>query len=739
MIQDDNNLVLEISRQGNQLLMSIFEKRELASTIRHYSQQPVSFTEINRLCQEIISILNKPGNKVAPEADLINGLRKSGQLLWDQLLTKAVKKRLNATQISDLVLSLTEELIHIPWELLYNGKDFLCLKFNLGRLIRTKEKAGPPQYRDISDKHRILILVNPTNDLKSAYLEGIQIKNQLDKKRKQISVDFKSTYIDTLYVKKNLRDYDIVHFAGHCEYQPQDPQSSGWVLSDGRFTVQDILALGESPPLPILVFSNACQSAKVTGDLIGLDYQAKTYSLASAFLFSGTRLYIGTIRKIEDPVSLTFAREFYTWLISGKPVGECVRLGRLALVKEYGLSAISWVSYLLYGDPNFVLFRPRPKKPTIIERLQRVAFSYKKWLVGVSLAIAIIFLCIYLYMWLPTLNPSTYVLFLKSRKLFAQGRNQEVVLISQRIIQKDPKFLAAYPLLADAYHRLGKRDLALQYYNEYMLYSEKRGDKKNLASVYIGIGWFNQLKGDYAKALGFYNKAIALSKENKDILNEAAGMRRLAEWYTDKEEYDKALELLTRTSEINRERLHIYGHRYNLACDYFDIGLVFINKDDYATAREFYEKSQALFEKLKLDNELSDGYFNIGETYFYEKQYQKALDSYMQGLKIDRVHDNKFNIAGDYIMIGELYLEMDNLIEAERFFNQSVLASKEIDAPVELASAYRNLGLLYKKKGQKDRAREHFRRSLDIYRDIDTSDYQEVKQQLLDLGNSDTP
>lgn len=737
MVQDNNALILEISRQENRLVMSVFEKKELASTLRHYNELTISFTEINRLCQEIIFILNKVNKKGLLEAELINSLKKTGQLLWDQLLTRPIKDRLNTTPILDLVLSLDEGLIHIPWELLYTGKDFLCLRFNLGRLLRTKEKASPSQYRQNQTKHKMLILANPTDDLKSAYLEGIYLKKQFDRKRSEIGIDFKSTHIDALYVKKNLRDYDIVHFAGHCEYEPQNPKNNGWVLSDGRFTVRDILILGESLSLPTLIFSNACQSAKVASDLIDPDCQAKTYSLASAFLFSGVRLYIGTIRKIEDPISLTFAREFYARLISGRSVGACLRGARLKLIKEYGITAIPWTSYLLYGDPGFVLFK-RPAKP-IIPRLKRGIFLSKKRIAWFSLAIAIISLCVYLYIWLPTINPNTYALYLKSRRLFGQGKNYAVVTVSSRIIQNDPAFLAAYPLLADSYHKLGKRDLALKYYFEYARHSEKRKDKKNLASAYIGIGWIYQLEGEYPKAFDFYHKALSLSRENKDILNEATVLRRLAEWYTDKEEYDKALELLTKSSEINRVRQGAYEHKYNLACDYFDIGLVFINKDDYPAAEKFYEKSRVLFEKLKLDSELSDSYFNLGETYMYQKQYQKALDSYMKGLKVDQLHDNKLNMASDYIMIGELYMEMDNLSEAEKFFNKSVLISQQIDAPVELASTYYNLGLLYKQKGKKDKARKYLKQSQEIYRDIDTSDYQEVKQELLSLGDSDNP
>ncbi|MDP3731716.1 MAG: tetratricopeptide repeat protein [Candidatus Omnitrophota bacterium] len=732
-MEESNALVLEIFRQDSMLAMSAFEEKELAQTIRHYSQLPVPFSEINKLCQEVISILNKASEKGTLLSDYLDSLKKTGQILWDHLLTRSVKDRLKTTIIKDLILAIDEELINIPWELLYDGNEFLCLKFNLGRLVRTKEQISLPQYRSLTTTPKMLILANPTNDLKSAYLEGVHIKNQFDRKRNELSIDFKSTSIDTLYVKKNLRDYDIVHFAGHCEYDIGNPKNTGWVLSDGRFTTADILALGESLHLPSLIFSNTCHSAKAASEIMSTDYQEKNYSLASAFLFSGVRHYIGTIWKIEDSVSLVFAKEFYTRLIKGDSVGECVRLARVRLIKEYGITTISWASYLLYGNPNFILFRPKSRPQAL--KFKRDISLYKKQAARLLLAAFIIAITIFVYIWLPTMNPNAYFSFLKSQKLFLKGNNQEVILLCNRIIAKDPSFLAAYPLIADTYQRLGDRDNALRYYFDYALSSEKKHDKKNLSCAYIGIAWVYHQQGEYPKAFDFYNKAILLSKETHDRLNEAVALRKLAVWYMDKEDGDKALELLMKSSEINRERQHIYEHRYNLACDYFDMGLVFSNKDDFTAAKEFYNKSRRLFVKLNLKNELSDYYFNLGEICIFEKEYQKALDYYMQGIKIDEFQGNRPSVASDYNMVGELYVEMDDLGKAESFFNQSMAISKQINAHPELACAYYNLGILYKKKGQKNKTREYFKAAQEIYRLMDTSDYQKIRQELLSLDN----
>jgi len=720
---DDSVLVLEVHKQDTHLKMSIFEHKDIAQTLRHYSQLAFSPAGVNKLSLEIKTILNKADKNGVLEDESVAELKKTGGLLWSHLFTRQVKERLRASSIRNLILSLDDELLGFPWELAFDGDDFICLKFNLGRLVRTKAHEASPVYRSFNSSPRMLILANPTNDLKSAYLEGLHIKNRFERRHTEIRIDFKSTHIDTLFVKKNLRDYDIVHFAGHSEHDRGQAKNSGWVLNDGRFSVQDIFAMTEEKEMPALIFSNSCYSASS---------EEASHNLASAFLFSGVRHYIGTIRKIEDSVSLIFANEFYSHLISGIPVGESLRLARVKIIKRFGINAVSWASYLLYGDSNFIMFRGKhkqSKKPLISKQgLTRI----KKSLPWVTTFAAISFAGYLIYMLMQSINPGSNFLFLKANNYLKGGKNQEAVSIAVELIKKDPSFLGAYTLLAKAYERQGKREEAIKCYFDYAIASEEKKDTRNQVSAYNAIGWLYQAMGDYPKALEFYNNALAAARENKDAFGEAVALRKLGVWHLDKGDYDKSLELLTKSSEINRENQHLKCHKYNLACDYFDIGIIFANKDDYKAAKEFYGKSAKLFTKLKLDNELSDCYFNLGEMYLFEKQYQKALAYYNRGLKLDQAQANLPSLASDYDMLGELYTEMGKFDEAEKFFEESLRISRSINAPLELASASLNLGLLYKEKGYRNKSREYLRLAQEIYSRIDTPDYQEIKKLYLE-------
>lgn len=724
----NSGLILEVSARGSVLKMSLFERESFAQTVRHYNNVDVDFKQIQHLSEDIINSLNRSFAK--EDINVSENIRKTGQLLWDYIIAKPVKEKLKYSPSQDLILSLEEELSGIPWEMLYDGADFLALKFNIGRLLKSQGNAPTPRYRSLSPRLKMLILADPGGDLKSSYQEGLYIRNRFEKKQKRITIDFKSTQIEKIYVKKNLRDYDIVHFAGHCEYNQVEPLKTGWILSDGKFSIEDIQALAQSPHFPSLVFSNSCHSAVLGAATQMACSQRENYNLAQAFLFAGVRHYIGSIRKIEDNASLAFASEFYDNLVQGRSIGECMRLGRLKLQQEYGPKDSFWTSYLLYGDPSFSFFS-QYLDSSVGSKKDLLIPNRKFYLVYTTLILALLLSLAFRH--LPTLNPQAYSLYYSSKSMLSRGENKQAIASLEKVITKDPLFLDNYMLLADVYHRTADIDNAIKYYSLYAAASEKKKDYVSLSKAYINLGWVYHLQGNYPKALDFYNKALTLSIDRHDKLNQASALRKLAIWYLDKEDYDKSLELLVKSSEINRNGKGLYEYKYNLACDYFDIGLVFTNKEDYGSAKEFYNKSRKLFESLKLDNELSDYWFNLGEISLFDKEYNTAISYYKRGLAIDQKQGNLFNLASDYNMMGEFFVETGDIKEAERYFEKALDICRRVNLPMDLASVYYNLGMLYKAKGQKQRAIDYLKKAQEIYSSVDTPDYANIKEEILNF------
>lgn len=716
-----SNLILEVRWLQGQVRMNLSGKADIAETVRHYSQCRVSHAYLSRLADEAAFFLEK--SRVRPSAENSAGLRKTGFLLWEHLFTPPVRAALLKSPVCSLSLLIDEELSFCPWELAFDGREFLCLKFGVGRRLAIRSEAPPPSCPP-GEKLRMLVLADPTGDLPSAYKEGVNIRKQFAGDNSRIAIDFKSQHIDGYFVKRCLRDYDIVHFAGHGEYDEDDPEGSGWLLADARFSCRDIRALGGGAPLPGLIFSNSCHSARVAPDGAGGDGRCRvqTYDQANAFLLAGVRHFLGTAHRVEDHAALLFAKAFYTALFAGKSIGDSARGARRALISA-APEGTAWAGYVLYGDPDYALpgfsFSAAPVRPGKRVSAKSIRFAALAGLTAVSVAGALIF---------AALSASGAFALMDCRRLMRTGRNGEAATRCELLIKSGRQGDTARLLRIDALTRMGRNDAAIRECFDYILHYGA-SQPARAAGTCVRIGWLYQENGEYAKAREFYERALAESRKLKDRLTESTALRKLAVWHMDKGDDNTALELLTKCLDIDSERRADPAHRYNIACDYFDMGVVFMDKGEMDTAREFYRKSLGQFARMKLTHEESDYYFNLGEIYLQEKQYPKAMASYLKGLQIDTAVGNLPSLIDDYCMIGELYAEMERDDEAGEYFRKSLETARRINDRPGIAAASFNLGLLEKKRGARNRARDYFRQAQEIYRGMGTPDVELVRRE----------
>jgi len=92
------------------------------------------------------------------------------------------------------------------------------------------------------------------------------------------------------FIKEKIRNFDIVHFAGHADYDRQNPEESGWRLSRGNLKVQHIKKMAGTASMPALIFSNACQSARTEMRPLTEHFQEEIFGVASAFCLPGKAL-----------------------------------------------------------------------------------------------------------------------------------------------------------------------------------------------------------------------------------------------------------------------------------------------------------------------------------------------------------------------------------------------------------------------------------------------------------------
>ncbi len=111
---------------------------------------------------------------------LLPDLKRIGELIFSDLLTEPARNRLRTGEPCDLYLRLVEQLIHFPWELCYDGHDFLATKFRVGRQIIT-DYAVPVTTATgtLTQPFKVLLIADPTETLPQAKIGAQQLLSLL--------------------------------------------------------------------------------------------------------------------------------------------------------------------------------------------------------------------------------------------------------------------------------------------------------------------------------------------------------------------------------------------------------------------------------------------------------------------------------------------------------------------------------------------------------------------------------
>lgn len=369
----EKTLYLEAAREGDGLQISIRERvaSDLDPSIDPFEVKELSlekFAHIEKECLKTMDLLGASCGKGDIAQQSHGQLQKMGELLGDELLTQKIKERILTSDASFLMIRIDDQMVQLPWELICLNGIFLCERFNLGRLVRTRQKTSEPIVRLTSFPINLWILANPGRNLSSADKEGDLILKIADKLNPEdltiINASLDSANATHEQIRFKIKNADIVHFAGHAEYNPQNISNSGWKLSGGYFSPNEIDQMSGGSKMPTLVFSNACRSARTSE----WKENRNSFGIANAFLRAGVKFYIGAAWEIMDSPSTLFACEFYNRLFSGDAIGEAVRLARKSLKERYSSDYVGWAGYILYGDPRYRIFEMKQDSNAFLKK-----------------------------------------------------------------------------------------------------------------------------------------------------------------------------------------------------------------------------------------------------------------------------------------------------------------------------------------------------------------------------------
>lgn len=248
----------------------------------------------------------------------------------------------------DCAVQLSTDWTDVPWELLHDGTEFLCLSRPIARrprMLREPQKYQPQPGGPV----RALVIGDPQGDMPGAAVEAQAVGELL--REKGVEVDLLVGPVQASANEFSIRlgsdkRYDLIHFAGHGYFDEHLPQHSGLLFADGALLAEE---LERGLNSRALLFLNTCSvgRSKATESIAG--FQGRFMEqLATSVLLGGAVGCLAPMWDIEDAVSQDFVLAFYHEILMRQPLGEAVRLARVA-VRDKGPDY--WAAWVLYGNP----------------------------------------------------------------------------------------------------------------------------------------------------------------------------------------------------------------------------------------------------------------------------------------------------------------------------------------------------------------------------------------------------
>lgn len=314
---------ITISRQGHNLQYA-WQDREDGRQMLPFRADRLVLKELPDRLSQIYRHASGSGSSQGQSA-LLEEVQHLGGLVYSSLVPDRVREIMEHAA-GGLHLYLDLDAAAVPWEFLWNGRDFLSLKAPLTRQLSLCREKSLPATRSKS------ILAAGSTGNGSLPLVADEI-DQIAGLYRKCTFPADSAVDD--FRRADLLSWTaghgVIHYSGHSETNARG--GNFWMCSDGKLRAKHLAMLDR---LPKLVFANCCGGAALGGQM-----------MAQQLLVNGVRNYISPLWKVPDHIALNFANDFHKHLLDGKNISQALFLARKNSSDQAG-----WAGYLAYCQPD---------------------------------------------------------------------------------------------------------------------------------------------------------------------------------------------------------------------------------------------------------------------------------------------------------------------------------------------------------------------------------------------------
>ncbi len=228
------------------------------------------------------------------------------------------------------------------------------------------------------------------------------------------------------------------------------------------------------------------------------------------------------------------------------------------------------------------------------------------------------------------------------------------------------------------YYYYDDNDSAIICYQKALEYYSKENNTKGTLKSINWLAHIYYIINDLDNSLEYCHQGLSLfdSVDYKSL--KADFYFIMGSCLDDKGELDRSIKALLQAEKLFED----VGDNSGLIAVDINIGVIYIQNQNYPAAIEYFEKIMKLAEDTNDSSAISICYNNLGEIYHLQNENELALDYYLKSLAMDRKLGDNQGVAIGFNNVGDSYLKLGDTVMAMSYYTKCRKIALENSYPV---------------------------------------------------------
>ena len=221
--------------------------------------------------------------------------------------------------------------------------------------------------------------------------------------------------------------------------------------------------------------------------------------------------------------------------------------------------------------------------------------------------------------------------------------------------------------------RQGRLDDAEKYYEEFLKFAKRTGEKREIANAYANLASLRFHQSRYKEGLEYAKMAMENAKESSSYKILISTYNILGIIYDVLGKPQEALEKYQKMYELAKKAGDLRG----MAFAYNNIGILYYSIGNLQMVKEYLEKAMELHLKTGDMRNVATSYYNLGGLYADLGNYKKSIEYIQKAIKIyNRLNDYQFAASAE-IWLGVYKMRMGDYDEAMKHITKALNIAKK--------------------------------------------------------------